>query len=138
MLKKMGIFVFCAISASLSGQSFAGASGHAGQHGGAAGGTGKGCPRIVISDNEPAALAEVAPSSSFTVLVVGAKDVDDIEVTVKKLPVAITAVSKDRVLEVTGKLPAELRGTAARVLVKVKSQYPGCDMESGWLYKITK
>jgi hypothetical protein len=138
MIKRMGFVLLCLTAATVPSQCFAGASGHAGQHGGGAGGAGKGCPRIVVSDNEPAALAEVAPGSTFTVAVTGTKNADDIEVTIKKIPVAITAISKERFMEVEGKIPAELRGIPARVIVKVKSQYPGCDQESGWLYKITK
>ena len=96
-------------------------SGHS--SGGGSGGTD--CPVVTVSDMEPAGSAELAPGSSFTVLVAGAKSANDIKITVKKLPASITAIKKDNFFDVTAKLPAELRGTAARVLVKVKAQIVG-------------
>lgn len=115
----------------------AGASGHAGHTpGGGSGSGGKGCPKVIISDMDPAPLTEMPAGSSFSVAVVGAKNADDIEVTVKKIEVPVSAVRKGDFFEVSGKLPAELHGVAARVNVKVKGKVAACDYENGWLYKI--
>ncbi len=141
MLKKIVNFVFLisfglfypTISMSTSHH-----SGHGGGSGAGGGGVGaRGCPKISVTDMEPVALAELAPGSHFSVVVLGAKTADDIEMTVKKIPVAFKIENKGNFIEVNAKLPDELRGVAARVTVKVRSQAIGCDQESGWLYKIS-
>lgn len=96
-----------------------------------------GCPKVGIRNMKPAALAEVAAGSAFSVIVLGAKDPDDIEVTAKQLPVAIKVDIKDDFFVVSGKLPAELKATAARINVKVKGKTANCTEENGWLLKIT-
>lgn len=139
MLKKiigMIMLSFLGLLGPTSGMATQHHSGHGGGSGGSGGG-GKGCPKIGVTDIEPAPLSEIAPGTGFTVFVSGAKTAQDIQISVKKIPVLIDAVDKETFFDVTAKLPAELRGVPARVTVKVKSKIPGCDQESGWLYKIT-
>lgn len=106
-------------------------------HGGGSGSGSAGCPKIGIRNMNPAALSEVAAGSEFSVIVFGAKDPNDIEVTAKQLPVATKVDMKDNFFLVSGKLPAELKATAARINVKVKGKIANCTEENGWLLKIT-
>lgn len=126
----------CGLLYPISGMATSHHSGHAGMSGGGGGGT-HGCQKMSATDMEPAALSELAPNSSFSFVVLGARTQNDIEVTVKKIPVSIKAIPKDNFFEVTAKLPPELKGVYARVNIKLKAQVSGCDQESGWLYKIS-
>ncbi len=138
MLKKLiSILILsgCGLLYPMSGMATSHHSGHAGMGGGGSGTNG--CQKMSATDMEPAALSELAPNSSFSFAVLGAKTAHDIEVTVKKIPVSVEAVAKDNFFEVTAKLPSELKGVFARVNVKIKAQVSGCDQESGWLYKIS-
>ncbi len=106
-------------------------------HGGGGSAGARGCPKVAVRNIKPAPLSEVAAGSAFSAMIVGADNADDIEVTVKKMPIAATVTAKDNFLLVSGNLPADLTQTAARINVKVKGKLPGCVEENGWLLKIT-
>lgn len=113
----------------------AGASGHAGHTVG--GGGGGSCVKAHVSRFKPGHLATVAPEADFSFMATGIQSPDQIVVTVKTIPVAITAEDKDSFYLVKGKLPAELKNVTARINVKVNAKSPRCDGENGWLVKIT-
>jgi hypothetical protein len=114
----------------------AGASGHAG-HSAGGGGGGSDCLKPHLSNFLPAHLATVAPGSEFSFMAVGVQHPEQISVTVKSIPVAITVEDKEAFYRVKGKLPPELSKTAARINIKVTSKYARCDAENGWLLKIS-
>ncbi|NOT84401.1 MAG: hypothetical protein HOP02_06355 [Methylococcaceae bacterium] len=104
---------------------------------GSSGSGSAGCQKVGIRNMKPAALSEVAAGSEFSAIVFGANFPEDIEVTAKKIPVAATVAIKDDFFLVTGKLPADLHSTAARVNIKIKGKVANCTEENGWLLKIT-
>lgn len=116
----------------------AGASGHAGHTPGTGSGGAAGCVKAHVSKFLPGHMATVAPESEFSFMATGVQSPDQIVVTVKKIPVEITAEDKDSFFLVKGKLPAELKNVTARVNVKVNGKLPRCDAENGWLVKITE
>lgn len=121
--------------------SYAQAQGNSSMHDGhGAGGGGSGCQKLRINKNKlvPAHLAEVAPGSDITFNAFGFDKPENLEVTVKKIPIAITTEFKDPFYVVRGKLPADLKGTHARINVKLKSSIVKCVSEDGWLVKITE
>lgn len=136
MVKKLMVCLLLS-SIGLPTPGIGGASGHSG-HGSNGTGGAKNCQKVGIMEMDPAPLSVLAPGATFSLYVAGAKNAEDIEMTVKKIPVPIKAVDKDRFFEVTATLPAELRGVAARVNVKVKSTYAACEYDNGWLYKISE
>ncbi|MBU2568626.1 MAG: hypothetical protein KJ725_01080 [Gammaproteobacteria bacterium] len=105
---------------------------------GAGGGGGSACQKLRINKNKlvPAHLAEVAPESDITFNAFGFDKPENLEVTVKKIPIAITTEFKDPFYVVRGKLPPELKGTHARINVKLRSPIIKCISEDGWLVKI--
>jgi hypothetical protein len=109
----------------------------AGHGGGSSGSGGRGCSKIGIRNIKPAPLSEVLANSEFSAMVFGANYAEDIEVTVKKIPIDADVVKKDDFYLVKGKLPADIHTTAARGNIKIKSKLPGCSEENGWLLKIT-
>ncbi|GAB4269752.1 MAG: hypothetical protein Kow0065_19810 [Methylomicrobium sp.] len=118
------------------------AQGSAGMHDGhGAGGSGGGaCPKLRINKQKlvPAHLAEVPPGSEIRFNAFGFDKPENLEVTVKKIPIPITTEFKDPFYVVRGKLPAELKGTHARINVKLKSPIIKCISEEGWLIKISE
>jgi hypothetical protein len=114
----------------------AGASGHAGHSMGSGGGGGS-CVKARVSKFQPGHLATVAPEAEFSFMVTGIQSPDQVDVTVKTIPVEVTGEDKDSFYLIKGKLPAELKNVTARVNVKVNAKSPRCDAENGWLIKIT-
>ncbi len=105
---------------------------------GAGGGGGSACQKLRINKNKlvPAHLAEVAPESDITFNAFGFDKPENLVVTVKKIPIEITTEFKDPFYVVRGKLPPELKGTHARISVKLHSPIIKCINEDGWLVKI--
>ncbi len=118
---------------------FATAANAAGGHDGHKGGgnkSGGSCKTTIINHFVPKHLATVAPGSEFSFWVRGIKDIEDVSVTAKKIPVKVSAVDKDHFYEFKGSLPESLSKTAARIQVKVESKK--CPAEKGWLLKISE
>jgi hypothetical protein len=113
---------------------------HSGHGGGAAGSGGSStqCTKPHVSKFLPAHLATVVPGSDFSFVAFNIYKPEQVEVTVKKAPVEVTSEFKDPFYIFRGKLPAELRNTAARIDVKVRSKNPHCETENGWLVKIAE
>jgi len=66
-------------------------------------------------------LATIAPEGTFTFLVFNIDKPEQVAVTVKNIPVEVTAEFKDPYYLFTGKMPASLVNTAARINVKVSA-----------------
>lgn len=112
-------------------------SGHGGGNkGGGGGGNPGACGKPHLGKFLPAHLATVRPGAEFSFLAFNIDKPEQIAVTVKNIPVEVTAEFKDPFYLVKGNLPAELVNTAARINVKVSAKSPHCEAENGWLLKI--
>jgi hypothetical protein len=112
-------------------------SGHGGGSGGGGGSSAATCGKPQLGKFLPPHLATIAPEGEFTFLVFNIDKPEQIAVTVKNIPVEITAEFKDPYYLITGKIPASLVNTAARINIKVSAKSPHCEAEAGWLLKIS-
>lgn len=111
---------------------------HSGHNMAGGGGGENACLKPQLTKFLPANLATVAPGSSFSFLAFNVSKPEQIEVTVKAIPVEVTTEDKDSFYLVKGKLPAELVNTTARINIKVNAKIPRCNGENGWLVKIAE
>jgi hypothetical protein len=112
-------------------------SGHGGGSGGSGGGSAGTCGKPHLGKFLPPHLATVAPESEFSFLAFNIDKPEQIAVTVKNIPVKVTAEFKDPFYLIKGKIPASLVNTAARINIKVSAKSPHCEAENGWLLKIS-
>jgi hypothetical protein len=114
-------------------------SGHGGGSGGSGGGSGGAgaCAKPHLGKFLPPHLATVAPETEFSFAVFNIDNPEQVSVTVKNMPVEVTAEYKDPFYLIKGKIPASLANTAARINIKVSAKSPHCEAENGWLLKIT-
>lgn len=110
-------------------------SGHAAAMGGG-GGSGGDCMKPHLTKFLPAHLSTVVPEAEFSFFALNVNKPEQISVTVKNIPVEISAEYKDPYFLVKGKLPASLSNTFARINIKVSAKSLHCEGESGWLVKI--
>ncbi len=94
------------------------------------------CKSQGVVHMKPKHLEEVLAGSEFSFWVKGVKNPSEVKVTVKNIPVTMTAEDKDTFFLFKGKLPKTLIGTAARIKVEVLSRK--CPSEKGWLVKISE
>lgn len=134
MLKKFILTSVLAGMCSVSGVATA-AMDH-GSHGRKGGDKSSACRKVQIVHAKPAHLATVARESEFTFWIKGIKDPELVTATAKKLPVALRYEYMTDYYLFTGKLPAEIKGSAARVIVEIETKK--CPTEKGWLYKFEK
>ncbi|MDQ7091421.1 MAG: hypothetical protein Q9M50_12440 [Methylococcales bacterium] len=92
------------------------------------------CKSQGVGQVKPAHLTNVSPGSEFSFWVVGLKNPKEVNVTVKNIPVTVTAEDKKNFYLFKGHLPKELTGTVARIMVDVSSKK--CPSEKGWLVRI--
>lgn len=85
---------------------------------------------------QPPHMAEVAPQSEFSFLASGTIRPKSLQVKVKGRPVAVTVSKKQANLLVSGKLPADLHATSARISIHATGTNK-CKGRGGWLVKIT-
>ncbi len=111
-------------------------SGHGGGSGGGGGSTAGTCGKPHLGNFMPPHLATIAPEGEFSFRVFNIDKPEQIAVTVKKMPVEITAEYKNPFYLIKGKMPASLVNTAARINIKVSAKSPHCEAENGWLLKI--
>lgn len=111
---------------------------HSGHGGNSAGGGGSEniCAKPQLTKFVPANLANVAPGSEFSFRAFNVSKPEQIEVTVKAIPVAVAIEDKESFYLVKGHLPADLVNTIARINIKVNSKISKCEGENGWLVKI--
>ena len=138
MKKPRLLVIFFIISFFNIGEAYASEhhSGHGGG-GGSGGGSSAGtCLKPRLGKFLPPHLATVAPESEFSFLAFNIDKPEQIAVTVKNIPVDVTAEFKDPYYLIKGKIPASLVNTAARINIKVSAKSPHCEAENGWLLKI--
>jgi hypothetical protein len=111
-------------------------------HGGGTGSSGSSssinCSKATFSKFQPEHLATVTPESDFSFIAFNVQKPEQIEVTVKSQPVKISVENTDSFMRVTGKLPADLKNTAARINIKATTKVEKCNGEGGWLVTITE
>ncbi|MGB4497393.1 MAG: hypothetical protein WBI40_01725 [Methylococcaceae bacterium] len=105
---------------------------------GSGGGSSASCEKIRFEKFQPENLATIAPESEFAFTAFNVQKPEQIEVTVKSIPVQINAEAKGNLYRVTGKLPAELKNTAARIHIKATTKFEKCNGENGWLVTISE
>ncbi len=108
---------------------------HTGGSGGG-GGSSSGCEKVRFEKFQPENLANVAPESEFSFTAFNVQKPEQIEVNVKSHPVQITTEARGDLYRVTGKLPAELKNTTARINIKTTTKVEKCNGEGGWLVTI--
>ncbi len=118
-----------------SNMTWAQSTGHIG-HGG--GGDDASCIKAKATRFKPEHLATVPPGSEFSFAASGSNGPGHIHVTIKQQPVDLTVEDKETFYLVKGKLPADLKNTTARISVSLKSKFPKCNEETGWLVKISE
>jgi len=135
MLKK--IILLPALTALLftSGSAIA-AMDHGSGHGSKGGDKNAACRKVQISHLEPADRSTLKPDGEFTFWVSGVDDLDLVEATAKKIPVELTHKLITNYYLFTGKLPADLKGSAARINININSTK--CPTMKGGLYFIDR
>jgi len=114
-------------------------SGHGAGMSGGGGGSEVACMKPQMSKFVPANMETVAPGSAFSLNISNVEKAEQINVTVKTIPVKVTTEDKEAFFIVKGNLPAELINTTARINVKVNNpKRPGCSGENGWLVRIAE
>lgn len=112
-------------------------SGHgATNNGGGSSGSANSCGKPNLGKFLPPHLATVSPGSEFSFLVFNIDNPEQVAVTVKNIPIEMTAEFKDPYYLLKGKIPTSLVNTAARINIKVSAKSPHCEAEAGWLLKI--
>ena len=98
----------------------------------------KACSKPKFSDFVPAENAEVAAGTNFSFTASANTNPNSIKVTLKGAPVNVTIhPKKNGSLEVSGKLPAEVTGTFARIGITADAPND-CNASGGWLVKVVK
>lgn len=95
----------------------------------------KACKKPKFTQFTPPHLEVVAAESEFSFQTSMLTNLDSIEVSVKKQPVKVSVNKIGNAYAVTGKLPASLHGTFARVEIKAKGTN-NCKGKDGWLLNI--
>lgn len=95
----------------------------------------KSCSKPKFNQFSPPHLTAVAPESEFSFLASDLTDPATIEVSVKKEAVAVNIKKMNSGYLVTGKLPASLENTHARVDINATGTNK-CKANDGWLLKI--
>ncbi|MGQ0694670.1 MAG: hypothetical protein ACT4OL_03730 [Nitrospiraceae bacterium] len=99
------------------------------------------CSNVTFSEFKPRQFSqvnnntEVAPKSEFSFLASKETVPKSITVTIKGETVPITVTPQYNGFQVTGKLPATVKGTFARVDIRAKGPNQ-CERGDGWLLKV--
>jgi hypothetical protein len=129
------IFIMISFFNSMAAHATEHHSGHGGSMGGSS--SGGACIKPQLAKLLPAHLSTVAPEAEFSFLAFNIQKPEQIAVTVKTIPVDVTTEYKEPFYIVKGKLPSSLKNTAARINVKIISKTSHCELEKGWLVKIS-
>jgi hypothetical protein len=105
-------------------------------YGGGSSSSTKACAKPKFADFVPAENSQVAAGSSFSFTVSANTNPNSIKVTVKGIPADInTTARKTGGFEVSGSLPASLKGDYARIAITGEAP-SNCHGVGGWLVKI--
>lgn len=126
-------FSFCNIGSSSAAEH------HSGHGGGAKSGGSRAstCLKAGLSKFLPPHMASVRPEAEFSFVAFNIDGPEQIAVTVKNIPVDVSAEFKEPYYLVKGKIPASLVNTVARINIKVNAKSAHCEAENGWLLKIS-
>jgi len=111
---------------------------HGSGHGSKGGDKNAACRKVRISHIGPADKSTLQPNGEFTFWISGV-DVDDLDLvtaTAKKLPVELKYELVTNYYLFTGKLPADLKGSAARINININ--LTKCPTKKGALYFIDR
>ena len=95
----------------------------------------KACQKPKFTEFTPPHLELVAAQSEFSFQTSMLTNPDSIKVSVKKQPVEVTINQVNNAYSVSGKLPASLKGTFARIKIDAKGTN-NCKASDGWLLNI--
>ncbi len=95
----------------------------------------KSCKKPKFSQFMPANMSEVPPQSEFSFVASSVTLPDSIQVTIQNEPIDLSVSKKNSGYAVSGKLPASLSGTHARINIQAKGP-KSCKGKDGWLLKI--
>ena len=93
------------------------------------------CTAPKLTQFTPPHLSEVTPHAGFSFMASKKTSPKSIVVNIKKQPVEIDISETNKGFLITGKIPAELEKTYARVQIYAKGTN-GCKSKDGWLLKI--
>jgi len=97
----------------------------------------KSCDKAKFSNYVPAENSDIAPGSGFSFIASKNTLPTTIKVTVKGQPATINVEKKNNdTFEVTGKLPASIKGTFARIAIDADAQNNCNGGAGGWLVKV--
>ena len=106
-------------------------------YGGGSSSSTKACTKPKFSDFTPAENADVPAGASFAFTASANTNPNSIKVTVKGLPVDLSITPKKTGnFEVTGVLPATIKGDYARIAI-VGEAPNNCHGNAGWLVKVS-
>ncbi|UOA07086.1 hypothetical protein [Methylobacter sp. S3L5C] len=111
-------------------------SGHGGGNKSGGGSGGSSCEKARVGKFLPPQLATVAPEGEFSFLAFNVDRPNQIHVTVKNIPVEVTAELKEPYYLIKGKIPNTLFNTVARINIKIDAKSSHCEAEDGWLLTI--
>lgn len=135
MLKK-SILTSALIALLLTSGAAMAAMDHGGGPGRKGGDKGGACRKLTISHIEPADRSKLKPEGEFTFWISGVSELNLVEATAKKIPVELSYKLVTDYYLFTGKLPADLKGSAARVNIMINSKK--CPTKKGVLYFIDR
>ena len=131
------LFISCFFNATASNAvDHSAHGGGSGGPGGSSGSSARTCEKARLGKFMPAHLETVMPGAEFSFFAYNIDNPQQIAVTVKNEPVAITSEFIDPYYLIKAKLPAALVNTAARINIKVTAKSSHCEAEDGWLLKI--
>ena len=95
----------------------------------------KACAKPRLTQFTPAHLSSVTTQSEFSFLASSSTNPDSISVNAKGHAVEVEITKVNKGYSVTGKLPASLQGSYARINIEVTGTNK-CKAKDGWLLKI--
>jgi uncharacterized membrane protein len=95
----------------------------------------KACNKPKFTQFTPIHLAAIKPESEFSFLASALTAPETIVVSVKKQAVSVTINKTNKGYSITGKLPASLQSTYARIAITATGMN-SCKGSDGWLLKI--
>lgn len=129
MNMKLIIALSCLLFSSFCSQTWA--------YGGGGGSGQKSCKKPKLTQFTPAQLTAVNPGTRFSFRASALTNPKSIVVKVKKQAVEVRIIKKNNGYEISGKLPASLRNTHARIDIRAASR-SNCKAGDGWLLKIAE
>lgn len=97
----------------------------------------KACEKPKFNEFKPADKANVAPQAAFSFQASAATNPKTLVVTIKEQAINVSITPKNAGYLVEGKLPADIKGTVARININAESP-SRCKGNDGWLVTIAE